>query len=102
LAGDEIKTVDDIILDFIKDGHDVYEVKYKPPPVPTSLSQLLATGPESDNGTRGPIDMLVRSLVKAVSKAVRAEISTLNVDEKPAHERYMAFDDTDKRMRSQD
>jgi hypothetical protein len=101
LAGDEIKTVDDIVLDPIKDGRDVYDVKYKPPPAPTTLSRLLAAGTESDNGARGPIDMLVQSLVKALSKAIRAEIITLNVAERPAHERYMAFDDTNKRMHSQ-
>merc|ERR1712238_283006 len=41
---DEIKTVDDVLLDFISEGCNVYQVKYDPPKeIPSTLAQLLAS-----------------------------------------------------------
>ena len=39
---DDIKTVDDVLLEFVDLGYNVYEVDYSPPPaVPQGLAQLL-------------------------------------------------------------
>merc|ERR1712224_742977 len=41
---DEIKTVDDVILEHIDDNYNVYKVKYEPPPeIPGPLSALFAS-----------------------------------------------------------
>jgi len=90
---DEIKTVDDVLLDYVDDGYDVLEVEYKPPVPETALGKLLPA-------TKG--QSAVRWIVKTVADAVRAELkdsSALNV---PVQDRYRAQDDSADRIRSQD
>ena len=48
---DEIATADDVLLDFVDQGYDVYEVAYEPPP--EIASDLFAGLPSSSTTDRG-------------------------------------------------
>merc|ERR1712087_340090 len=74
---DEIKTVDDVLLDYIGDGCNVYQVKYAPPPeIPNRLAAVFASddripranGDEDSIGRRA-IRWLVQSFVEEVKEA---------------------------------
>jgi len=98
---DEIKTVDDVLLDYIADGCNVYQVKYAPPPeFPNRLAALLASEdqiPEVGGGNsigRRAIRWLVRSFAEEV-KAV-----TNSIDNTPVEQKYMAKDDIKDRVKA--
>lgn len=99
---DEIKTVDDVLLDYVDAGFNVFEVKYDPPPeVPNSLSFLFASGedfPRAGNDSFGKkaIRWLVQSFADEV-KAVVSETRSPSVEK-----RYMAKDDTADRVKAFD
>lgn len=101
-AGDEIKTVDDVLVDFVDSGYDVFEIAYKPPPAETAFGRLLPVGADSLSSD-GPVRSVVKWLVQTVASAVKSELSTsMDSINKPVQERYMAMDDTADRVRSQD
>lgn len=109
MIGDEIKTVDDVVMDYIQAGHDVYEIKYKPPSVGIGLGQLLQPMENSSSQETGPLSSLVRWLVRTVASSVVSEMNesaslrgAVKSMDKPIQERYMALDDTADRVRSQD
>jgi len=98
---DEIKTVDDVLLDYIGDGCNVYQVKYAPPPeFPNRLAALLASEDQTpevggDNSIgRRAIRWLVRSFAEEV-KGV-----TNSIDNTPVEQKYMAKDDTKDRVKA--
>lgn len=102
--GDEIQTVDDLLLSKINNGDDVYEVTYKPPLAinDSVLGRLLQPATSSTNV--GPLRSIVRWLVQAVVSEVQSEFLTNNdLDSlsKPMENRYMAVDQTSDRVRSQ-
>ncbi len=86
---DEIKTVDDILLNYVALGYNVYDIKYSPPsPVPEGLAQLLPVGGDS----------LPRKALRWMVGAVADEVR-LAIDEKSSvTQRYMAKDDTSERV----
>jgi hypothetical protein len=108
-----------------KDGCDVYEVKYKPPPMvdESVLGRLLQPSGDmgmsgSGNGVRSddPIRSIVRWFIQIVTTEIQTELIrrsnsnmyTMNNIETPAQqspstirEQYMAVDDTADRIRSQ-
>ena len=104
---DEIGTADDVLLDFIDNDYDVYEVVYKPPPV--SGVGLLAglpggrsdTSPTSDNiyiggllGWRSALRSVVRGIVSDVKDQIVTELSSSMNDINSIERRYMAQDNT--------
>lgn len=97
---DEIKTVDDVVTEYIDKGFDVLELEYKPPVPETALGRLLpATGAGAN-----VFESAIQWLVQTVAKAVKSELadgasSSLNI---PVQERYRAQDDSADRIRSQD
>ncbi|KAG7354242.1 S49 family peptidase [Nitzschia inconspicua] len=102
---DEIKTVDDVLLDYVNSGFNVFEVKYDPPPeVPNSLSFLFASdnvtprtgGQQNDSLGRKAIRWLVRSFADEVQSVV-SDSRSLSVEK-----RYMAKDDTADRVKAFD
>lgn len=100
---DEIKTVDDVLLDYVDAGFNVFEVKYDPPPdVPSSLSFLFASDSnaprtrQDDSFARRAIRWLVRSFAEEVQSVV-SESRTPS-----AEKRYMAKDDTADRIKAFD
>jgi len=90
---DDIKTVDDILLNYVDLGYNVYELEYSPPPaVPEGLAQLLPIG--KADGESSWLRRGVRWLVNSVADEVR-----MAIDEKQSvQQRYMAKDDTSERV----
>jgi ClpP class serine protease len=94
---DEIKPVDDVLLNYVDLGYNVYEVEYSPPPqVPEGLAGLLplgqATSSENNVGRK-----IIRWVVETVAAEVRSVIGASDSAEK-----YMAKDDTADRVQARD
>lgn len=105
---DEIKTVDDVLMDYVDDGYSVYEVKYEPP-IETPFGRLVFGGASGTDdrtySTDGDASWLrrgIRWLVRAIASEVQSELSrNLNsAMSPPVEQRYMAKDDTANRMKS--
>eukprot|EP00588_Corethron_pennatum_P017141 CAMPEP_0194304672 /NCGR_PEP_ID=MMETSP0171-20130528/2347_1 /TAXON_ID=218684 /ORGANISM="Corethron pennatum, Strain L29A3" /LENGTH=736 /DNA_ID=CAMNT_0039056015 /DNA_START=162 /DNA_END=2372 /DNA_ORIENTATION=+ len=99
---DEIKTVDDVLLDYVTAGYNIYEVKYEPPPeIPSTLQALFASedqvptvgGGDTSFGRRA-----IRWLVRSFAEEVQAV--TNSVGNTPLQEKYMARDDTQDRVKA--
>uniref|UniRef100_A0A7S1Z1I9 Peptidase S49 domain-containing protein n=1 Tax=Trieres chinensis TaxID=1514140 RepID=A0A7S1Z1I9_TRICV len=98
---DEIKTVDDVLLEFVDGGYDVYDIKYDPPPEKGAgvLAGLpIGSAPmRSDEGgiIRGAVRWLIQNvgpmIVREVVEEVRAELRGGGVE----GERFMARDSAD-------
>merc|ERR1711865_662263 len=99
---DEIKTVDDVLLDYIGEGCNVYSVKYDPPQeFPSALSQLLASENQVPNVAGGDNSLprqAIRWLVRSFAEEVKA--ATTSLDNKPLEQKYMAQDDTKDRVKA--
>eukprot|EP00536_Pseudo-nitzschia_multiseries_P000588 jgi/Psemu1/233786/estExt_Genewise1.C_70139 len=100
---DEIKTVDDVLLDYIDNNYNVYSVKYDPPPdIPTPLAAFFASeggSPRMDAGEdnsigRRAIRWMVRSFAEEVKAVASVDTAT------PIEKRYMAKDDTMDRVKA--
>jgi len=100
---DEIATADDVLLDFVDKGYDLYEVAYVPPPegVPSLLTGLpgSSTNQDSVSGWRGVFRSMVRGVVSDVKGEVMAELSSSMNDMNSVERRYMAKDDSADRIR---
>lgn len=71
---DEIRTKDDVLVEYVDKGFNVFEVEYDPP-VEFS-GGLLPIGAEAGNGGKGGIgSSIVRWLTKSVVSAVKEELS---------------------------
>ena len=97
---DEIKTVDDVVLDYIAEGRNVYRVKYDPPPeVPNQLQALFATGDRKvDGGDASLGRQAIRWVVRSFAEEVRA--ATATVGETPLEQKYMAKEDAQDRVKA--
>jgi ClpP class serine protease len=115
---DEIKTVDDVLLDYVDAGYSVYEVAYDPPPeVPSSLGFLFANedgSPEIGSRRRAGaktslgrrlIQWVVQSFAEEV-KAVLSDSSTMgsfsSSSSSSTKNRYMARDNSSENIRVSD
>lgn len=99
--GDEIQTVDDLLLERIQEGCDVYEVRYKPPVLENSVVDRLLQ-PATSTGGGGPIRSAIRWLVQLVATEIQAEM--MNASQKDLtspQSKYMAVDNTADQIRSQ-
>ena len=100
---DEIATADDVLLDFVDKGYDLYEVAYVPPPegVPSLLAGLPGSSTNQDgvSGWRGVFRSMVRGVVSDVKGEVMAELSSSMNDMNSVERRYMAKDDSADRIR---
>jgi ClpP class serine protease len=93
---DEIRTVDDVLLDYVDAGFNVFEVKYDPPPeIPNSLSFLFASAQNESLGRRA-----IRWLVRSFADEVKSVIS--DSPSSPVDKRYMAKDETAARVKAFD
>ena len=96
---DEIMTADDIILNYIDEGFQVYEVKYDPPPdVPSSLSMLFASEGERPTTKESLGRRAIRWMVRSFAEEAKSVVSELA--ETPVDRRYMAKDDTRDRVKA--
>jgi ClpP class serine protease len=95
---DEIKTADEVLIDFVDGGYNVYEVEYSPPQeLPGGLSGLFPSaraGADQDSWLRRAIKWAVRTVVDEVT----AELKGLDMGGS-VEKRYMARDDTSDRVR---
>jgi len=99
---DEIKTVDDVLLDYIDEGYNIYEVKYAPPPeINPTLAALLASEgqvPRVGGGDTSLGRRAIRWLVQSFAEEVKAV--TNSAGDTPLQEKYMAQDDTQDRVKA--
>ena len=104
---DEIATADDVLLDFVDKGYDVYEVAYDP--APEGVGGLLAGLPSGSRssmkmdsgiggGWRGVFRSMVRGVVSDVKEEVMAELKSTVNDMNSVERRYMALDDSADRI----
>ncbi len=112
---DALGTADDVLLEFVDRGYDVYEVEYKP--TPEGVGGLLAGLPGSSSGIdrstrnnssnskmggwRGVLRSVVRGVVSDVKEEVMAELSSTVGDMNAVENRYMAKDPSDSSNRIQ-
>lgn len=113
---DEIKTVDDILLDYVDGGYSVYEVTYDPPPdVPSPLEFLFAnedgfpSAARSGNGKslgRKAIRWLVQSFAEEVQGVLMDTPNnnrfSSSLSSTSIKDRFMARDDSSNRIRVSD
>ena len=87
---DEIKTVDDVLSEYVDSGFNVFELKYSPPLDTSSLGSLLPLGQSGKKGG-GLIRSILRSFVETMVSVIEEEMSTeLKADS--LKDRYMAKD----------
>jgi ClpP class serine protease len=90
---DEIKTVDEVLTNFVDSGYNVYEVEYSPPPeIPGPFGQLAPAGSSNDSFIR----KAVRSMVRFVVDEIKAEFRGGSIEN-----RYQAKDDSADRFRAE-
>ena len=94
---DSIQTVDDLLLEYVDQGYDVYEIDYSPPPeVPAGLAQLL---PSSSQEGAGSFPLrAIRWMVNMIADEVQAAIA----EQGSVKNRYMAKDETSDRIQLRD
>ena len=96
---DEIKTVDDVLLDYISEGCNVYQVKYDPPSeIPSPLASLLASDDQTPKADNSIGRQAIRWLVQSFAEEVKA--ATASMDNTPLEQKYMAKDDTRDRVKA--
>jgi ClpP class serine protease len=105
---DEIKTVDDIVTEYIDIGYDVLEIEYQPPVQETPLGRLLqpasTTNTISSKHNNNVAESAIQWLVRTAANAIRNELSDglTSKTNLPIQERYRVQDDRADRVRSQD
>lgn len=74
---DEIKTKDDVLLEFVDDGYDVFEIKYEPPPDKqnNALFSLAGEAVGGGGGGNGIISWLVKSIVGEVKRELSSSFT---------------------------
>lgn len=103
---DELATADDVLLEFVDKGYDLYEVAYDPAPdgVGSLLTGLPGSSSSSANradvggGWRGVFRSVVRGVVADVKDEVVAELSSTMNEMNSVERRYMAKDDSADRI----
>ena len=112
---DEIGTADDVLLDFIDNDYDVYEVVYKPPTVGGASLLAGLPGGRSDTytssddqsiggllGWRSALRSVVRGVVSDVKDQIVTELSSSMNDINSIERRYMALDNTADEIQMKD
>lgn len=96
---DEIRPVDDVLLRYVDEGYQVYEIAYKPPPeVPQGLGSLLPIGfSSSQNGNNSIGRRLIRWLVPALMEEFQQTMYDKGNTERA--QRYIAKDETAERIK---
>ena len=106
---DELGTADDVLLEFVDKGYEVYEVEYDPAPQ-GGVGGLLGGLPgraSVDNkssgvgGWKGVFRSAVRGVMSEVKEEMMAELSSSIGDMTAVEKRYMAKDPSDSSSRIQ-
>ena len=90
---DEIRAVDDVLLDHVKNGYQVLDVKYTPPKEKESLKQLL--GVRGGKEQKSLVGKAVQWFVQTVASEIKSELE----DSRGIQQKYMMKDDTKDRYR---
>jgi len=99
---DDIKTVDDVLLEYVDNNYNVYEVKYDPPPeIPSTLSALFASDDDIPRLGRGN-DSIGRQAIRWLVQSFAAEVKAVTTDYKSQDQKYMAKDETKDRVLASD
>jgi len=107
---DEIKTVDDVLMEFVDGGYDVYSVKYDPAPeFGAGLLPGLPFGrqQESVSPLKGAVQWLIKTVAPMVAQEVMEELRVgdtakkFKSQESDENERYMMKDDVAEWIRMQ-
>eukprot|EP00574_Skeletonema_japonicum_P000729 CAMPEP_0201739910 /NCGR_PEP_ID=MMETSP0593-20130828/46027_1 /ASSEMBLY_ACC=CAM_ASM_000672 /TAXON_ID=267983 /ORGANISM="Skeletonema japonicum, Strain CCMP2506" /LENGTH=823 /DNA_ID=CAMNT_0048234205 /DNA_START=62 /DNA_END=2534 /DNA_ORIENTATION=- len=104
---DELATADDVLLDFVDQGYDLYEVAYAPTPVGAGAFSLPRSSSGSAdkagmNGWRGVLKSVVRGVVSDVKEEIVSEFSTSMNEMNSLERRYMMKDDSADRIKAQE
>ena len=90
---DELATADDIVLDFVDNGYDVYEVTYNPPSEGISALSALPIGANTGStGWNSVLRSAVRSVVTGVKDEIISELNANLNDANSVEKRFMAKD----------
>ena len=105
---DELATADDVLLDFVDQGYDLYEVAYDPTPAGVGAFSLPRSSTSSSadkagmNGWRGVLKSMVRGVVADVKEEIVSELSSSMNEMNSVERRYMMKDDSADRIKVQD
>ena len=108
---DELATADDVLLDFVDKGYDLYEVAYDPTPTGvgafslsrgSSSSRADAADQAGMNGWRGVLKSMVRGVVSDVKEEIVSELSASMNEMNSVERRYMMKDDSADRIKAQE
>jgi len=89
---DELRTVDDVLCEFVDNGYNVYSVKYDPVSPVGPLGGLLPATEIKSNNDGGIIKGATKWLVRNISSAVREELSSMPSSNEGVQNRYMMKD----------
>ncbi len=105
---DELNTVDDVLVDYVGKGYNVYQVQYDPlGSIESPLGNLLPFGesnsqPSSSSNNdigivRNTVKWLVRSIIPIVGEEIKKEINQVgsNSSTSQVKEKYMVKDPND-------
>lgn len=97
---DEIKTADEVLVEYVDNGWDVYEVEYSPPDKQTLALASSGRRSEVDGGAmRKAIRWFVRTLVEETKSEIGTDFD-LKQQINPER-RYMMIDDSSEKVRSE-
>lgn len=102
---DEIKTVDDVLMDYVDKGFNVYEVKYEPP-ITTPFGKLVLGGASANLSSRTDesdspwLRKTIRWVVRTIASEIQVELESFRNVNVPLEQRYMAKDETANRIKS--
>lgn len=103
---DELATADDVLLDFVDQGYDLYEVAYNPTPEGAGAFSLPRSSSSADNvgmsGWRGVLKSVVRGVVSDVKEEIVSELSSSMNEMNSIERRYMMKDDSADRIKVQE
>jgi ClpP class serine protease len=103
---DKIQTVDDVLVNHVSNGHNVYQIEYKPPIEDnTVLGRFLSPATtNAENANENLLQQPIKWLIRTVADAIKDEVySTMSKGiETPIEKLYMMKDDTATRIRSED
>jgi ClpP class serine protease len=96
---DEIKTVDDVVTEYIDAGYNVFDVKYEPPPEKPEFASLIPVGVSASSG--GIVSRAARWLARTIAAEFKSEMeNTLSASQRPDR-KYMMKDDASERIRAE-
>merc|ERR1712228_853599 len=98
---DELNTVDDVLVNYVNEGYNVYQVRYDPNNFQQSaLGNLLpiggvdggrdiTSGRSTSGIVRGAVRWLINSIIPIVSEEVQREMNSAGSTTSTVKDRYM-------------